>query len=452
MTANTTEEKFQQLRQNLTPAQFNDTVFLTAKAEQVEAKDKALAQRILVRVNNLKKLSNEGSLGKASVAGNARQARANISSPGSLVEKVKRVLRKSPFMVFVVLPCIIFAFYQSIVATERFESQAQVIVKQPDGAATMDASMAMLSGLGLPSSSGSDTELVKAYVFSNDMLEYLQSHLDLRKHFSATDIDWFSRLASEATREELFEYYNERVKVEINDTSGVVSIYTQGFTPEFAKQLANVVVSRAEWYINSIGHQLARSQLKFVSTEHQLVEQKLQKAQAELLKFQKQHNLLDPTAEGVAVQQIAYQLEGQITAKEAELKNLRTIMSDHAPKVVAMKSQLTALKAQLVTERNKLSHHSEEQSSVGEILAQYSDLKVKADLALQAYTSSQISLEKSRIEAYRQLKYLITVESATLSQESKYPDAFYNVSLFALVLAMVFVIFRIIISTVRELK
>ncbi|WP_182028194.1 lipopolysaccharide biosynthesis protein [Vibrio sp. B1FLJ16] len=452
MTPNTTEEKFQQLRQSLTPAQFNDTVFLTAKAEQIEEQDKALSQRILVRVNNLKKNSKNGQLNSKPAGQSGNQSDGNLSRAAAAKAKIKRIVRHSPFALFVVLPCIMFALYQSVIATERYESQAQVIVKQPDGAATMDASMAMLSGLGLPSSSGSDTELVKAYIYSNDMLQYLQTNLDLRSHFSAPDIDWFSRLANDATREELFEYYHDHVAVEINDISGVVSIYTQGFAPEFATQLANVIVTRAEWYINSIGHQLAKAQLKFVSGEHLLVETKLQKAQSELLKFQQQHNLLDPTAEGVAVQQIAYQLEGQITAKEAELKNLRTIMSDQAPKVIAMNSQLTALKAQLVTERNKLSHHSEEQSSVGEILAQYSDLKVKADLALQAYTASQISLEKSRIEAYRQLKYLITVESATLSQESKYPDVFYNVSLFALVLSMAFVICRIIISTVRELK
>ncbi len=452
MTPNTTEEKFQQLRQSLTRAQFNDTVFLTAKAEQLEAQDKALAQRILVRVNNLKRIANDSHSSAKSGKDSATQTRTKLSRAQAKIEKVKRLLNHSPFITFVVVPCVIFAFYQAVIATERFESQAQVIVKQPDGASTMDASMAMLSGLGLPSNGGSDTELVKAYIYSNDMLEYLQSSLNVRQHFSSSDIDWFSRLANDATREELFEYYNDRVAVEINDTSGVVAIYTQGFTAEFAQQLANSIVSRAEWYINSIGHQLAKSQLKFVTTEYQLVEQKLQKAQADLLKFQQQHNLLDPTAEGVAVQQIAYQLEGQITAKEAELKNLRTIMSEQAPKMVAMKSELTALKAQLVTERHKLSQHNEEQSSVGEILAQYSDLKVKADLALQAYTSSQISLEKSRIEAYRQLKYLITVQSATLSQESKYPDVPYNVSLFALVLAMAFVICRIIISTVRELK
>lgn len=47
-------------------------------------------------------------------------------------------------------------------ASERYESQARVIVQQPDGMATMDASMALLSGLGMPTSSGSDAELVKA--------------------------------------------------------------------------------------------------------------------------------------------------------------------------------------------------------------------------------------------------------------------------------------------------
>jgi capsular polysaccharide transport system permease protein len=74
------------------------------------------------------------------------------------------------------------------------------------------------------------------------------------------------------------------------------------------------------------------------------------------------------------------------------------------------------------------------------------------ELAIQAYTSSQISLEKSRIEAYRQIKYLIVVEKATLSQESKYPDVFYNISLFVLLFSLVFGIGKIVISTIQELK
>ena len=85
-------------------------------------------------------------------------------------------------------------------------------------------------------------------------------------------------------------------------------------------------------------------------------------------------------------------------------------------------------------------------------MARFTDYKVKMELALQAYTSSQISLEKSRIEAYRQIKYLIVVERATLSEEYKYPEIIYNITLFFILLSMAFFIAKIIFVTIKELK
>ncbi len=170
------------------------------------------------------------------------------------------------------------------------------------------------------------------------------------------------------------------------------------------------------------------------------------------MNFQQKYNLLDPTAEGTAMQQITYTLEGQITAKEAQLKSLRSVMSDSAPQVRSLETELASLKQQVINERNKLVNDSGESVSVSEILSRFTDLKVKMELALKAYTSSQVSLEKSRVEAYRQLKYLVTVESATIPQESRYPDSFYNVALFALIASMLFAISKIVITTVKELK
>ena len=89
---------------------------------------------------------------------------------------------------------------------------------------------------------------------------------------------------------------------------------------------------------------------------------------------------------------------------------------------------------------------------MSELLAKFTDYKVKMELALQAYTSSQISLEKSRIEAYRQIKYLVIVENATLSESNKYPQILYNLALFFVVNVSIFAIGRIIFSVIKELK
>lgn len=467
VTRQNNENRFNAFKNEIGKEKFANIAFLSAKAQQFESSEPDLAKRILDHIDTLKKLSpptsernpvtiEQQAKPLIALSSNAKDAEKN--SPSSkktsskpVQQKIKQWLQ-APFVVLVILPTLLFAAYQTLWASERYESQAKVIVQQPDASATMDASMAILSGLGVSSNSASDKELVKAYIYSNDMLEYLDQTLSMTEHYKNIDIDYFSRIHDSDSKEDILEYYQKHVKIEINDKSGVISIYIQAFNSEFAQAIANKIVERAEWYINSIGHQLAQAQLAFIQHEHQLVENKLEQAQTQLLNFQQQHNLLDPNAEGLAMQQITYQLEGQITAKEAELKNLQSIMSTTAPRVVALQTELSALKEQLLNERSKLAQNDNNQRSVSEIMAQFTDLKVKVELALQAYTSSQISLEKSRIEAYRQLKYLIVVESATQPEKSKYPDVPYNISLFAILISMLFAIGKIIISTIRELK
>ena len=454
-------QRFQALKHTLSDAEFNSVEFLTNKAAELKESDPQLSERILVRVKNLK-IAKEKNLSfsetnKPSQVLSEKPFKTldNSVEPKTEItlttqQKCVRWLRK-PFTLFVVLPSLLFAFYQLCWATERFESRAQVIVQQPDASATLDAGMALLSGFGVQSS-GSDTELVKAYINSNDMLQYLNKELDLRAHYSDPKIDFFSRIHDGDTQEQLFQYYQDHIEVILDEKSGVVSVYTQGFDSEFAQQVNNKIVKRAEWFINSIGHQLANAQLNFMQTEHKNIEEKFALAQTNLLKFQQRYNLLDPTAEGAAMQQIAYSLEGLIATKQTELKTLRAVMSNNSPQVKTLNNELNALQAQLKNERNKLAESGQEELSVSEILARFTDFKVKMELALQAYTSSQVSLEKSRIEAYRQLKYLIVVEESTLSEESTYPDVFYNISLFLLLLTLVFGIGKIIITTVNELK
>ena len=135
-------------------------------------------------------------------------------------------------------------------------------------------------------------------------------------------------------------------------------------------------------------------------------------------------------------------------------------MTEKAPQVVMLASELNALKTQLELERDRLSTQQSKSSSniknngtsVSEVLAQFSDLKIELELALKGYTSSEVSLDKARIEAYRQLKYLVVVETATLPQDNKYPNSLYNILLFAVLQLMLFGIGKIILATAKELR
>ncbi|MEP0071163.1 MAG: hypothetical protein ABJE79_00540 [Marinomonas sp.] len=467
------EQKFREFKERHTAKDFDNADFLEKQANNIRPEDALLADRIMKRVVILREKRAQTDMKSKQVASvnksvkNAERAKVKTvptpepqpsnnkkTSQENTPSVRKKVLGfiKKPFFLCVIAPSILFAAYQLFGAAERYESQAKVIVQQPDGASTIDTSLAFLSGLGGGSSGGNDPQLLEAYILSNDMLVYLDQTLNLKKYYMESEVDVFSRLPDDATREDFLEFYQNHIQVEIDDASGVISIAAQGFDPAFAQTLTQSIVSRSEWYINNIGHQLADAQLSFVKVEHQLNEDKFRDAQITLLAFQQKYNLLDPTAEGVAMQQIAYGIEGQIASKEAELKGLTNIMSEHAPQVKATQNELEALRRQLQNERNKLSADSGQVIPVSEILASYTDLKVAMELALQAYTSSKISLESSRIEAYRQLKYLITVQAATEPEKSTYPDVLYNISLFFVFAAMLFAIIRIVLAVVHELK
>ncbi|QOL27278.1 lipopolysaccharide biosynthesis protein [Thalassotalea sp. LPB0316] len=357
---------------------------------------------------------------------------------------------KQPIFLFVFFPWLLYAFYLSVWASPRYESHAKVIIEQPNGMATMDPAMAMLTGLGVPGGS-TDNHLVRAYILSADMLNYLDENLRLREHYTSTNVDIFSRLASDNTAEEFLEYYQNHVSVEVDDLSTIISINIQAFEPQYAQQLSTLLIKRSEWFINSIGHKLAKEQMAFINGEHDIVVTKLQDAKKNLLDFQRENKLLDPAAEGAALQQIAYSLESNISVKKAELKSLQLTMAENSPEIIATKDMIAALEKQLVEENKRISGDYSA-DNVATKLAAFSDYKIELELALQAYSSSLISLEKSRIEAYRKLQYLVTVESSTLPDDNQYPKVVYNLTLFAIILLLLFGIVKILIATIKELN
>lgn len=473
------EKRFLDLRKDYTKLQWNDPKILSLKVDSLASSDLPLAYRLMQRVKNLApnsesrkkmaglkaKLSLEHiELLEISSDQTGRKERTLVkinrvldTAKTTADSKYMQVLIK-PFSLFVLIPFFLLAFYQLIWASERYESRTQLILKQPDGMATMDPTMAFLSGFGSTSVTN-DNELLKAFILSVDMIDYLERTIQLRSHYKNSKYDMFSRLTDSATKEDLHAYFVSHVSIEIDEKSSVISILAQGFEPDFAHLLAKTIVQRAEWYINEIGHNLAKEQLRFIQKEHQVTESRLQEAKNVLLSFQRKHDLLDPEAEGMALQQITYSLEGEIAKKQAELRALSSGMSAEAPAVMQVQTELTSLTDELESQRSRLTQNEKapfnngfEDETVGEILAKFSDLKIDLELALQAYASSQVSLEKSRIEAYRQLKYLIIVESPTLPEESSYPKVFYNLTLFLVVSFMLFLIGRIVIATVNELR
>ncbi|WP_223669279.1 lipopolysaccharide biosynthesis protein [Kangiella shandongensis] len=470
------ENDFLAIKSKVSEEQWNSSEYLLSYAKDIEESYPELSVRIMKRVkylNNWYAKKVKSKIQKDEEANNSVPGKTEAGAAHSIVpkkskNKVKKDEKsnngkvsnklggvnlkqtfKKPFFIFVVFPWLVFFFYQMTFAAPRYVSQSKIIVEKPDSAATMDTGMAILSGLGVESTS-KDAELVKAFIYSSDLLEYLDKKLDLKDHYETATSDYFSKLEADSSKESFYAYYEKHVEVTIDDKSQVITVIVQGFTPDFSHKLNNEIVSRAETYINEISNKLATEQLRFIQKENQLIEAKIKETKKQLLELQNQYGLIDPEAEGMAMQKITYSMEAMLAQKKAELKAAKNIMNDNAPPVTNIVREIQAIEEQLKLERNRLADN-DGGDSVSEVLSKFIGLKVDMELALKAYASSQLSLEKSRVEAYRQVKYLVTVEKPTIAEDSTYPDITYNLALLAVILLMLFSIGRIIHSTIIEL-
>lgn len=354
-------------------------------------------------------------------------------------------------LILVLVVWLFYAFYLLLIATPLFESESKLVVKANESGSSFDPSTLLLSSVSMAPMS-EDGKLLEAYIYSRDMLEKIDSAISLREHFLSSQRDMFSRLSANHSEEDFFDQYIDSINVSIDANSSVITIKTRSYEQEYAHKFNKLIISHAESFINQVGNELAEKKLLFARKEHEIVEEKLQSAKQQLLDFQSTHSVLDPTADGLAMQQITFSLEATLAQKRAELSMLKTLMSETSPEVLSLKRQLSALESEVKDQKSKVSSLKEDDgTSVNALMAQYSNLKVQAELALQAYTASLVTLEKARVDAYQQLKFLVLIQHPTMPDDYTYPRILYSLTLMAIGLIMIYVIGRIVVATISEL-
>jgi len=290
-----------------------------------------------------------------------------------------------------VLACFAIAvFYVGLIASDRYVSRAEVIIKQADQIKMLPDALSML---GLGGSNHQDVLLVQDYLNSWDMLAKLDQELGLKAHYQSDKADYFSRLPGDVSREDFIEYYREHLTLSLDELSGVLTIELQAFDSEYGQRVVSLMLKESERFINKLGHQVALEQLAFVEKEVDRAYQRLQDEKAKVLAFQNSHQLISPESTSGARLEVASQIEAEMVRQQAELKQLRSYMKDTAPAVISVQTRVDALSTQLKQEQAKLT--GQDQNAMNEVTAGYLDVQTQATLAADLYKTGLISLASS---------------------------------------------------------
>ncbi|AMO58731.1 hypothetical protein GZ77_17445 [Endozoicomonas montiporae] len=348
------------------------------------------------------------------------------------------------FLGFVVIPWTLSAAYYTGIASERYVSEASFMIEKSDSGA---GSVEGLSLFGVTPQAGNDQRILEAFIKSPDMMYFLDEQADLRRHYT-DKADPLSRLSLDASHERFLQFYRDHIRIRFNDSNGMLDLETQGFTPEFAQNLARLILERSEAFVNEISHSLAAEQLKFVQQEVGLTEQRLKEMTANLVAFQNETGLLSATEQGAALNSIMNELQAELIRSKTELQTLTSYLNENSSQVVALKQRIAALQKQLSAEKIRLT--DSETTTLNDLAAQQQELQLDLDLATKAYSSALVALESARTEASRKLKQLVVVSSPHLSEEAKYPRVAYILINILLILLAIYALVRMIRATIRE--
>lgn len=360
---------------------------------------------------------------------------------------MKYFLKKYPHWGLCFFSIFVVSFYWTFWASDRYVSEANVVLESPQvSMPSLDVS-SLLTGGG--SSNSQDMLLLRDYLLSTDMLKYLVKNADFRKHYAGSGADFFSRLRDEdAPLEKLYEYYLERVSVELDSYAGVLRIKVEAFTPEKAHQIAGLLLSQGETQMNLLGQRLAQEQVEFLEQQVAVLEKRFNATREALLSYQNENGLVSPTATVESLSTVVATLEGQLASLKARRSALSSYQSKRSPEVVRVNSEIKALNNQIKSERNRLARQGGNALNV--ISSKYQTLQLKAKFAQESFSGAIAALETTRIEAARKLKQLSVLQSATLPSYSKVPNRIYNALLFMMIMLFFTTIINMMVIVIKD--
>ncbi|QYH12620.1 capsule biosynthesis protein [Campylobacter jejuni] len=365
----------------------------------------------------------------------------------TLLEKIKDLSIFDSFkivwfiMIFVVI-------YYTLIAAPRYVSTMILDVRSTSGSAQTSG---ILSLLGSTSTASEDIKYLKGYILSSDMLKTLDEKIGLRSLYQEQHIDLPFRIWDSSSMESYLKYYQARVKLHLDENSGLLKIEVEGFTPESAHLIAQNIMQESEKFINEISHKSAREQMAFAENEVQKYKERYRKAQNDLIAFQNKYGVFDPLKQAETKASLVAQIEANLAQKEAKLLTLQSYMNDAAPEVVALKAEIEAIKKQLLREKSKISANNTSQK-LNDLAAKFQDLTIETTFAQKAYEAALRAYESARIEALRKIKQLVIIQSPDIPESAKYPERIYDILTAFIVLSLIFGIVKFIKMIIEEHK
>jgi capsular polysaccharide transport system permease protein len=347
------------------------------------------------------------------------------------------------------LPTLLTAIYYFVIAADLYASEARIVVHSP-GHMQVSGLAGFLQGSGI-SRGQDDVYSVHDYMLSRDAMAALQKKIDLRAVFSRPEADFdflarYPNLINHSNAEDFYRYYQRRVEVLYDTTTGITTVTVKAFRPEDAHAVASLLLDAAEDMVNRLNDRVRVNTVRDAEAEVKQVEEHVAEAQANMLAYRNRELLLDPGKTSGAMFENLSRMQSELSAARTRLAELDST-SPGSPLRSDLQTNIAVLQQQIDLQRGRLAGGD---GSMAPKISEYDQLLLRQDFAAKELASALASLEAARAEARHQQIYLDRVVDADVPDKALYPKRIISVLIVLVSAFLIYSIGALLIAGVRE--
>ena len=360
------------------------------------------------------------------------------------------------FLLMVVLPSALAAYYLYFVADDQYASRTGFSVRKEE----MDSAVEMLGGItNLSGSSSSDTDVLYEFIQSQELVETVDERLDLKALYSKPTWDPIFAFDPDGTIEDLVEYWRDMVTIYYDAGTGLIQLRVLAFAPEDAQRIAQAVFEESSRLVNEMTAIAREDATRYTRDELEVSLERLKQAREALTNFRSRTQMVDPEAELAGHMEVLNALQAKVSEARIELELLESDQQNNAREDVRQEVRMAeaqrridVLSRRLDEERRKFGISGEGLAGEGfaPLVAEYERLSLDREFAEKTYLSAFSAYNSALADAQRQSRYLAAYEKPTLPEAAQYPKRATLVGLTTLFLLLGWSILTLIYYSLRE--
>ena len=347
----------------------------------------------------------------------------------------------------VVAPTAAAAVYYGFVASDVYVSESRFVVRSPERKVASPLG-AVLAGVGF-SKAQDDSFSVRDYILSRDALQVLNARIGLGKAYASAEVDRLNRFAGldpDDSFEALFRYYQGKVGVVTDSSSGITTLTVRAFGAGQAFDANRILLEQSEALVNRLNERGRKDLVAYARQEVAQAQEKVTGAALALSQYRTQQSVLDPEKQAASQLTQVAKLQDELIANRMQLAQLRALTPSN-PQLPAVEGRIRTLEAEIARENARVVGAG---NSLTQKSAEFQRLALEADFAAKNLASTLAGYENALSEAQRQQVYLERIAQPSKPDRAQEPRRLRSVFITFLLGLVVYGIASMVIAGVRE--